>query len=119
MLAIHLQWNVSDKFVNKGERSLSFKHRLGHHANTLSSDMIIPMPKKINKAWKQELTKKLLKKFPGGACRVHAGHDLFEIHTSNPQTFVNNLANLILRSRHQTKDKFGTATKQSILNSVK
>lgn len=99
--------------MRAGEGAMPFKKRLGHSSATLESKAVIKgLSNTINKKWKAELTSKFkgIKFYSNVECTVFVNGTKFTLNgIKTPEKWANNLANLILRSRHTEKEMFGNA----------
>lgn len=89
-------------FVNRSERSLSFKHRLGNKSASLSQTVTVTdLPEIVNRKFKRILTDKLHSL--GREIRhdtpykIYTPYGSFESHSRSPEQWANKLANLIIR----------------------
>ena len=103
-MKIDIYWGVAipaSYIVQRGEKTLSFKNRLGTKPLHLNQSVHITMPEKINKRWKDELRLKINKQFRKD-CRakviVDDKHN-FSLSARTGETLANNIANGILRIR--------------------
>lgn len=113
-----LYWDAVPKF-KQNEKSLAYKWQTGQPSNNLQQRLNITVPKTINKKWKEGLTNRLktVKFVSGTTCVAMVQGQRYEMNVKTLEKFVNNLANLILRTRHNYKDRFGRS-RESLLNSL-
>jgi hypothetical protein len=119
-IGIHYERQTKN-FVNKGEKSISYKHRLGHKAAKMRQSVFITgLPERINTKWKKELTNKLR------TCDNEFRHDTkaiirtpygsFQITVRDIRTFSNNIANCILLTikKRDGRDEIDNANPRSL-----
>lgn len=119
---IYLHWTkVLSGHAEKDEKTKSFKHRLGCQPINMTQSLSVKgLDNRINTKWKEVLTAKLSNRAfrRDTKCSVFVNNSRFEVSGKNISQFVNNLANLILRTNKSNRDKLGVATKQSVLQSL-
>jgi hypothetical protein len=109
---ITLHWHrTSGTHRTLTDSALAFKKQLGHQSNALDTQMsFTSMPKKINLKWKERLAHLMSgTRFRSDTpCVVYVGTLRFEISGQRTaKDMANRIANLVLRTRHDSKNKLG------------
>lgn len=119
-MELTLHWVIKQGFVKKDERTLSFKNRLGAKPNSLNYSLSFKAGDKINLAWKKRLVAQLNNRFRQDTkAIVFVGTKRYELSGRNKRHFANNLANLILHERHNSREHIDNRNMFNALNPLK